>query len=463
MPFEPLRFLHAANARLDQAIGETFPLPPRVASIVQDATRAAFERLIGVALDRNVDFLLLAGNSFVEAEHSLAARLALVDGLEQLAQESIRVFVLPGPLDPADAWQQIPDLPTNVTILDGTSKGSVAIKRDGKSIARIGTSPRLPHRKGRRASERELRSESQRPVPFAIGVLASSADANDARILEAWSAGQEADYDAVAANEAASGRRNDELRDSPVDYLAFGAGRARRTFAKRRGIAHDPGSVQGFHSRETGPRGATLVGVESDGTVHCDFVPTASVRWERFSISVDAASLNAAPPFNAVTVRHDLLRRCRALLEEKCGETSENAWIVEWVLRGSAAALAPFDATSCRQFGQELNEASLLSGAEAVVHSFVAHAEPELTVTRPGDDPLHADFADALAACHNGRPAVFASSLAELAAPNQEWSREWAARLQSLALEAEQAAIGAHAQRFGRKLFRAAAGEGASA
>jgi DNA repair exonuclease SbcCD nuclease subunit len=457
MPFEPLRFLHAANARLDQAIGETFPLPSRVASIVQDATRAAFERLIGVALDRNVDFLLLAGNTFVEAEHSLAARLALVDGLEQLAQESIRVFVLPGPLDPADAWQQIPDLPTNVTILDGTSKGSVAIKREGKSIARIGTSPRLPHRKGRRASERELRSESQRPVPFAIGLLATSADADDARILEAWSAGQESGYAAVAAHEATSGRRNDELRDSPVDYLAFGAGRARRTLAKRKGIAHDPGSVQGFHPRETGPRGATLVGVESDGTVHCDFVPTASVRWERFSISVAAAALSAA------TVRHDLLRRCRALLEEKCGETSENAWIVEWILRGSAAALAPFDAASCRQFGQELNQASLLSGAEAVVHSFVAHAEPESTLTRPGDDPLHADFAEALAACHSGRPAVFASSLAELAAPNQEWSREWAARLQSLALEAEQGAIDAHAQRFGRKLFRAAAGEGASA
>jgi hypothetical protein len=44
MPFEPLRFLHAANIRLDQAIGETYPLPSRVASIVQDATRAAFAK-----------------------------------------------------------------------------------------------------------------------------------------------------------------------------------------------------------------------------------------------------------------------------------------------------------------------------------------------------------------------------------------------------------------------------------
>ena len=403
-------------------------------------------------MDRHVDFLLLAGNTFVEAEYSLAARLALVDGLEQLAQESIRVFVLPGTLDPAEAWQQIPDLPKNVTLLDATTKGSVAFKREGKLVARIATSPRLPHRKGARAAQRELRSESQRPVPFAVGVLATSGDAEDARLLEAWSAGQEGSQGASAENVAASGRPSDEVLDSPVDYLAFGAGRARRTFAKRKGIAHDPGPVQGCHPRETGPRGATFVGVESDGTVRCDFVPTASVRWERFSIPVDAG-----------TSRNDLLRRCRAFLEEKRGETSENAWIVEWVLRGSAAALEPFDAASCRQFGQDLNEASLLSGAEAVVHSLVIHAEPEAAGVRPGDDPLHADFSEALAACHRGLPSVFAPSLAELAAPDQKWAQEWAARLQTLASEAEPGAIAAHAQRFGRKLFRTAPGEGPSA
>jgi DNA repair exonuclease SbcCD nuclease subunit len=448
MPFEPLRFLHAANIRLDYAIGETYKLPSRVASIVQDATRAAFERLIGVALDRRVDFLLMAGNTFVEAEHSLSARLALLEGLEQLAQESIRVFVLPGALDPAEAWRQIPDLPPNVTILDGHSKAPLAFKRDGKSIARIGTSPRLAHRKGPRASQRELRSESQRPVPFTIGVLATNGDAEDARALEAWSAGQEAGHAASGENEPVSGRPSDEVLDSPVDYLAFGTGRARRTFAKRKGIAHDPGAVQGSAPRETGPRGGTLVTVESDGTVQCDFVPTASVRWERFSIPVDAT-----------TSRPDLLRRCRGLLEETCGETSENAWIFEWVLRGSAEALEPFDAASCRQFGQELNEAAIVPSAEAAVHNLVIQADPDAVEVRAGDDPLHADFAEALADCRRGLYSVIALSLSELATAEEEW----AGRLKTLASELEPDAISAQAHRILRKLFRNAAAEGGSA
>jgi len=448
MPFEPLRFLHAANIRLDQAIGETHPLPSRVASIVQDATRAAFERLVGVALERRVDFLLLAGNTFIEAERSLAARLALVEGLEQLAQESIRVFVLPGPLDPIEAWQQIPDLPENLTILDGSLAKPLAYKREDKTIARIGTWSRLARRKGAKSAQRELRSESLRPIPYSIGVLATNNESDDALLLDGWSAGQEGNFLSTPENEIAAGPASSESLDVPVDYLAFGAGRARRTFAKRKGIAHDPGSLQGVHPRETGPRGATLVSVDADGSVLCDFVSTGSVRWERFAIRLDPSMS-----------RHDLHQRCRSLIEEKRGETSENAWIVEWVMLGNAAALEPFDNAACRQLSQELNEASLLSGAEAVVHNVVLHADAETSLVHPVDDPLHADFSEALVALSGDVPSVLTPSLSEASAAEPDWAR----RLQSLVAEAESGAVSAHAQRFGWNVLRTAAGEGASA
>jgi hypothetical protein len=296
--------------------------------------------------------------------------------------------------------------------------------------------------------QRELRSESQRPVPFTIGVLATNEDAEDARALETWSAGQEASHGSFTENEPVAGRRSDEILDAPVDYLAFGGGRARRTFAKRKGIAHDPGAVQGGGPRETGPRGGTLVTVESDGTVQCDFIPAASVRWERFSISVDAA-----------TSRPELMRRCRGLLEETRGETNENAWIFEWILRGSLEALEPFDEASCRQFAQELNETTIVPSAEAAVHNIVLQADPDVVGVCPSADPLQADFAEALADRCRGLHSVFALSLSELAAVDQEW----ATRLQTLVSDLEPDAISARAHRLLRKLFRAAAAEGASA
>ena len=189
----------------------------------------------------------------------------------------------------------------------------------------------------------------------------------------------------------------------------------------------------------------------------CDFVPTASVRWERFSIPLDGAANH-----------FDLLHRCRLLLQEKRGETSENAWVVEWVLRGSAATLDPFDAAACRRFAHELNEAGLLPGAEAIVHNVVLHADWETPLSHPAENPLYADFTEALAACHRDFPTAFSPVVAELAGANRDWAGAWAARLEALASHSDEAAIGAHAQRLGRRLFHKsvgerAAGEGASA
>jgi hypothetical protein len=278
--------------------------------------------------------------------------------------------------------------------------------------------------------------------------LATNTDSDDALLLDVWSAGQEGNFLSTPQNDITAGALTEESLDLPVDYLAFGAGRARRTFAKRKGIAHDPGSVQGAHPRETGPRGATLVSVDADGTVHCDFISTASIRWERFTIRLDSS-----------ISRHELLERCRSQMEEKRGDTSENAWIVEWVLLGNAAALEPFDSGACRQFGQELNEASLLPGTEPVVHNVVLHADAESPLVRPVDDPLHADFSEALVGCHGDISSVLTRSLAEVSSAEPEWTKH----LQSLAAEAESGAVSAHAQRFGWNVLRTAVGEGASA
>src|SRR5579872_4691158 len=128
MPFEPVRFLHAADVRIDHPVRMPGPLSPRLAAVGQRATIDAFERLISTAIERSVDFLLLAGNTFIESDRSLAGRLAMLDGFQRLAEEAIRVFAMPGPLDPADAWRLIPGLPKNVLLLDANQKSAYPLK-----------------------------------------------------------------------------------------------------------------------------------------------------------------------------------------------------------------------------------------------------------------------------------------------------------------------------------------------
>ena len=354
--------------------------------------------------------------------------------------------MLPGRFDPFDAWRRIPDLPSNVAILDANHKSHAAFKRDDTVVARVGTDLRKPERKGK--SRRELRSEVQRPVPFTIAALASSGDAEDPETLRTWSdespiedpkpKTDDTDRSAVeaAATPNEEHRPPDAVIDSPVDYLALGGGRTRRTITKRRGIAHDPGPPQGNGFRETGPHGCTLVNVETDGTVRCDFVPTASVRWERLTVPVDG-----------LATTHDLTRRCREVLSEVRWESSEHAWILEWVFEGPAAALGSLqDEAVRRQFQHELNEGTGIPNAEGAVHQIVLQPDSYRTDSRLALDPLHADFCEALAAV--AQLPMTGGSLSELRAAD----RQWAERIESLLDELEPDLIRSHAAQVLRRL-----------
>ena len=98
MAFEPQRFIHAANIRLDVPVSvqTSETLTDELRFAFEDATLHAFEEVIEASIRHDVDFLLLSGNVFVEADRSLRARLALLKGVDRLAEHKIQVFVLPG-------------------------------------------------------------------------------------------------------------------------------------------------------------------------------------------------------------------------------------------------------------------------------------------------------------------------------------------------------------------------------
>jgi len=123
MAFEPQRFIHAANVRLDVPVSvqTTEKLTDELRFAFEDATLYAFDEVIEACIKRDVDFLLLSGNIFVEADRSLRARLRLLKGFNRLDEQNIHVFVLPGDADPPEAWRAIPELPENVTVCYSSS------------------------------------------------------------------------------------------------------------------------------------------------------------------------------------------------------------------------------------------------------------------------------------------------------------------------------------------------------
>ncbi|MBL8816905.1 MAG: hypothetical protein JNL58_12825 [Planctomyces sp.] len=142
MAFEPQRFIHAANVRLDVPVSvqTSDVLTDDLRVAFEDATLHSFECVIQNCIARSVDYLLLSGNIFVEADRSLRARLSLLNGLRILDSKRIRVFVLPGDTDPPEAWRQIPEMPGNVTICYSSNPEPAEFLRGDKVIATISSS-----------------------------------------------------------------------------------------------------------------------------------------------------------------------------------------------------------------------------------------------------------------------------------------------------------------------------------
>lgn len=110
MPSQPVRLILAANLRLGQPLHTSILLTDSAREIVLDSTYSAWERLILEAVDREVDLVVLNGNSFIASDWSYRSESCLRAGFEALLAADIHVVVIPGPDDPYDAWKVFDDL-----------------------------------------------------------------------------------------------------------------------------------------------------------------------------------------------------------------------------------------------------------------------------------------------------------------------------------------------------------------
>ena len=329
--FEPLRFLHVADAGLDQPLRDVGSLSPASRRLAEEATLAAFAQMVEGAIDRSVNFVLLAGNTFCEADRSLPARLRLLNGLQKLREHEIAVFVLPGRRDPASAWRAIPHLPPNVTVLTADESDEeeaatpVAMIREGRVIATItsGTLAQLsvgtgPPSSAEDSPEKETAvgptpSTNGRtaPTPFRVGLLAAwpNEPADDAQLAERLSA-CDCDYLAVPVSDGEARRLG----------WSFEAGQTLNTDA---GIAHHPGRLQA----DLSPGNRT-----ARGDAHRSGQGRRNPR--HFSPLCRRQAVGISLPIEPDATLEELAQAMRSRLEEETAQAGEHAWFVTWILEG---------------------------------------------------------------------------------------------------------------------------------
>jgi hypothetical protein len=295
MAAKPLRLLHAANLRLDCPLQQFGTWTDEVRDIVETATFVTFERLISLAIERDVDALLITGNSFDSSVASLSAEVALRNGFERLNERSIPVFITPGRLDPIAAWDDIPALPENVTILASADDTPVDLTDHGRLLATL-----LPVTADSAVEPHELdnilaaRSKHATDRPFVVGL-------------------------ALPMRESLRG--NLATRFAALDWLACAAGDVAAQLPLTDGTINAQEGPQGLSAEESGPRGVTLLELDSQRRVKQTTIPLCPVRWEQITQSLDR-----------VTSKDDLLERMLAAVERLPSPPGELMRIVHWKL-----------------------------------------------------------------------------------------------------------------------------------
>ena len=365
MPFEPQCFIHAANIRLEVPVSVHFSeqLTDELRHDLEDATLTSFDSVVMNCIERKVDFLLLSGNVFLEADRSLRARLALLKGFRKLEAKQIPVFVLPGDADPAEAWRSIPELPDNVTVCYSSSAEPEILARNNRVITTVSVS--MWYGDTDAFGIRVIGRAEDGQEPFRIGIV-SKAKYDESRRMAALSSSTDDDLLNVAINQSeeklpASNNADDPERQTSVEkssaaaettadyeagfrdhinqlmseghlnYVAFMGELDRLTLTLESGRVHCPGTTQPRSQWEANSGQCSLVQVDAAGKTTIEEINTSAVDWKNIDLNVDTdATLKSS------------LQHMKSLLLQQPRSKSDRIWAVRWTVRGPLPVLHDF-------------------------------------------------------------------------------------------------------------------------
>jgi exonuclease SbcD len=300
---ETLRFLHTGDLHLDSPLeGLSAEAPPEVLSVLRSATTDAWRNVVRLAIDEQVDLVLVAGDVFEVASPTLLGQTRFRDGLAELANADIGSFVVHGNHDPLDGrtWAPSLDFPDATHRFGTDAVEAIPVLRDGVEVARVhGRSyPRSAVTENYAAGFRAAPD-----APISIGLLHTNVGDRPGH----------ANYAPCSV---------DDLRASGMDYWALGH-------------IHQPGAVladppayycgipQGRDPGELGARGCYVVDVDEARRVTARFVATDVVRWQPIEVDIGLLADDEA-----------LRRACREAVARALDEADGRTLVVRLRLVG---------------------------------------------------------------------------------------------------------------------------------
>jgi DNA repair exonuclease SbcCD nuclease subunit len=235
-----LKFIHAADIHLDSPLKGLEAHEDAPVAEIRGATRRAFDNLIDLAIEAEVDFLLIVGDLYDGDWKDYNTGLFFAARMGRLAKAGIRVFIISGNHDAASQITRAMPLPGNVKLFSARHPESVRLDDLGVVIH------------GQSYSSRAVTDN------LAAGYPPRYAGYCNIGLLHTSLTGR-------AGHEDYAPCTMDDLKSRGYDYWALGHVHQREVVATDPWIVF-PGNIQGRHIKECGTKGVTLVSV-GDGRI----------------------------------------------------------------------------------------------------------------------------------------------------------------------------------------------------
>ena len=264
-----MRFIHAADLHIDSPLRGLNRFEGAPVARLRSAARQALTRLVDLALDEEVDFVLIAGDLYDRDWQDFHTGLFVREQMVRLGRAGVKVFIVQGNHDAQGVISRQLPWPDNVKVF--SSRSAETVKLDDLRVAIHGHS--FP--------DREVPEDLVPGYPMAVPGYVNIG------LLHTSLTGAEG-HDTYAPTSL------DTLRSKGYDYWALGHVHARQVVCDEPRVVY-PGNLQGRHARETGPKGCELVSV-AGGKLDATFVPLDVVRWHQVDVVLNPShSLDALP------------------------------------------------------------------------------------------------------------------------------------------------------------------------
>lgn len=258
-----MKFIHTGDLHLDSPFrGLANQSPAAVYQQIQQSTYQAFARIVDLAIDENVDFMLIVGDIFDRDHHSVKAADFFTQQCRRLAVKAIPVYLSYGNHD----YQNVADdtllLPENVHVFANQVETKTLILADQRQVKITGFSYGRKWIQQEKVSEYPLRGNAD----FWIGMLHGQVKSGHADNYAPFTV--------------------DQLLSRHYDYWALGHIHHHQQLNDQPPIVYC-GNPQGRHINEAGPHGCYLVEEEGRQLVP-RFRAVSVINWENLDVMITA-------------------------------------------------------------------------------------------------------------------------------------------------------------------------------